>query len=121
MRRSYGCPCAGEQHPPDRDRRIADAEYATIRAVMGESPDGCPWAGFADPDVAAVLHAFEWDGQLAIYLGPDPERWLIDGITHYRRAHRRAKADAIRLAKANAKRPRARLPANFEIEDVIRG
>jgi hypothetical protein len=42
-----------------------------------------------------VLRAYDWRKQLEVWWGPDPERWLVEGLQVYRSALERVRADVI--------------------------
>lgn len=74
----------------------------------GDEPRTCPWRVFADPFVASVLdaHRFFAKGQLAIWLGGDPPRALLEGVLHYERVTTRLHSK--RLEREISERKKAR-------------
>ena len=73
------------------------ATSALVEKVTGGESPGCPWRAFYEPQVGAVLRAHDWfeKGQASTWWGPDPERWLIDGVHVYQSALDRVRADVI--------------------------
>lgn len=67
---------------------------------MGDRPPGCAWWAFHDPEVAEVLRASDWEGELREYWGDDPVWRLVEGLGHYKRARGLARADAHATIKA---------------------
>lgn len=82
------------------------------------------WWAFHDPDVRAVLHAYDFfvEGQAAEWWGPDPPWWLVEGVRVYHRALEAVRADARELARQR-KDPakRARLPPGAVVEHEVTG
>ena len=78
---------------------LGDCE--AIERVTGSRPPGCPWRVFYDPDVVAVLRAYDfWEsGQCAEYWGNDPELWLVEGVRVYHNALARARADTRKIER----------------------
>lgn len=109
--------------PGRGDSRLVAGELAAIEHVMGERPDGCPWAAFRDPDVVAVLRAYDWheSGQCAEWWGPDPEWWLVEGVREYHRALGRARADALKVQRQRDAAKAPPLPAGATVVDTVRG
>lgn len=88
-------------------------ELAACEELTGDRPNACPWWGFHDPDVRAVLAAADfWEsGQLREYWGDDPPYWLVLGVQHYRRILERVRLDVLKSAKEDAARKGPKLPA----------
>lgn len=59
----------------------------------------CPWRGFFEDDVMAVIHAHEFWPQLETWLGDDPEWWLVEGALIYHRALEATRVDVIETRK----------------------
>lgn len=137
IRRAYRCPCDGSSHRAagrQLTRRAAAVvgELDAIEATTGDRPETCPWWSFHDPDVAAVLRAYDCisgedgsDELLRQYWGADPPYWLVLGLAHYRRVLGHVRAESLRLwredRKARARERRAELPPGFEVEHEIKG
>lgn len=73
----------------------ARAVLAVFKEVTGHDSPTCPWWAFYEPRVGAVLRAYDWRDQLSAWWGPDPERWLVDGLQVYRTTLERVRADVI--------------------------
>lgn len=136
MRRAYRCPCDGESHRasgrPAGGRALAVvSELDLIESTTGDRSATCPWWAFRDPDVAAVLQAYDCiagdegsDELLRQWWGDEPEWWLVAGLNHYRRVRSHVRAESYRLADEERKKTkgrRASLPAGHEMELEIRG
>jgi len=109
-------------------KRLASikGELGAVKRVMGLAPDTCPWNAFADPEVGEVLRGYDFSepGQLAFYAGDDPSWRLVEGIQHYHRAVRIARADVDKVRKANdpsKKPPRPPRPRGMVSKGVQRG
>ena len=81
-----------------------------IRAVTGETYDGCPWRAFGDDGVPEVLAAAQAcrsaDGITpALLLPGDPSQAVLTGVIHYARCVAMVRDDdAARAADAAKKR-----------------
>lgn len=78
-----------------------------VRAETGEPPNGCPWRAFAEPDVIATLHAYDWfeTGQCAEWWGADPEWWLVAAVRFYHRVLHRSRASVYEIARNTPEAP----------------
>lgn len=90
VRQAYGCDCDGERRDAGGVGPMAVAargELAAIESCTGEAVSGCPWRVFREPDVIAVLQAYDWheSGQCAEWWGADPEWWLVEGVRFFHR------------------------------------
>lgn len=90
--------------PEGRDVRhpigaAAVASLGAVRHVCGTEPPECPWHAYSDPEVLAVIDAWRWfdKGQLALRLGNDPPRWLVEGVRVFNAALEAARADVMEL------------------------
>lgn len=83
----------------------ARAARETVSKVTGHPADelGCPWASFYDREVLAVVEAHGFWPNLSIWLGDDPEAWLVEGVNVYHRALEASRADASELLRKRAK------------------
>lgn len=134
MRRAYRCPCDGESHRapgrPAGGRALAVvSELDLIEASTGDRPKTCPWWAFHDPDVSAVLQAYDCiagdegsDELLRQWWGDDPEYWLVLGLRHFRRVLGLVRAESYRLEAEERKKAgkRAQLPPGHETQFEIR-
>lgn len=98
-------------------------ELDACERVTGARPDACMWHSFHDPDVRAVLQAFDWfdKGQVREFWGHDPPWWMVEGVRHYHRALEAVRADMRAVRRAEQKATRARLPSGYQVEGEIRG
>lgn len=81
------------------------------------------WHAFHDPDVRAVLHAYDFfdKGQAREVWGDDPPWWLVEGVRHYHRAIEAVRADVRAVRRAEREGKRAKLPPGYQLESEIRG
>ena len=79
----------------------ARAARALVEKVTGHPAESvpCPWSAFSDPDVAEVLAAHEFWPNVEIWIGPDPEWWLVEGLRVYHRALEATRVDVIAMRK----------------------
>ena len=74
-----------------------------IKQLTGSEPPTCPWRAMYHGLVKEVLAAmaFEENGNLALAIGADPPRMLLDAITVYRvsLAAVRAEDEKLRMEK----------------------
>lgn len=92
------------------------SELEAIRSIVGAAPETCAWWSFYDPDVRAVLDAYDWDegGQLSEWWGDDPPYWLVLGVAYYRRALAKVRVETDKQTRPK-RAPRA--DVEMEIED----
>jgi len=66
-----------------------------VRQSCGAEPPECPWNAWSDPEVKAVVNAWQWfdKGQLSALLGEDPPAWILDGVRTFAAALDAARAD----------------------------
>ena len=55
--------------------------------MTGGTIETCPWRGFSDKRVSAVLsaRALIGDGSVTDLLADDPPPWIVDGLSEYQR------------------------------------
>ena len=55
--------------------------------MTGGTLDACPWRGFSDARVGAVLgaRALVGEGSITDLLADDPPTWIVEGLLEYQR------------------------------------
>jgi hypothetical protein len=92
VRRAYGCDCDGVSHREPLKDKVVFVDGARMQQdnLLGTRPVTCPWRVFSDPLVRDVMSAYPLyeSGQLALLIGSDPPKRLIQGIAEYHSALR---------------------------------
>jgi len=107
LRKAYRCGCAGETWDgTDADETRTNAARASrslLEKVTGHPAREatCPWAGFYEAEVFAVMRAHRWfeKGQAREWWGDDPEAWLVEGVEVYHDAIERTRNDVIEMKR----------------------
>lgn len=77
------------------------AHLDAIEEAHGERPHTCPWYPFHEPDVRAVIQAYDFfeSGQLSEWWGADPEWWLVEAVRFYHRCVGQARNDVDKIKR----------------------
>lgn len=88
----------------------ARRHLAIIERVTGHAQITCPWRAMYQPIVMEVLAAMPFDenGNLALAIGNDPPRQLVDAISTYKIAAMATRNEESKLRAEKRKRERER-------------